>query len=140
MLQRKNMDKNEGISKELLNIIDLEDKNEMNQKRRYYRHNISYEHLQEQHFYYNTKTYKTNDDIINSLLDFSETIENIDLYKALKKLKSCDIEIIKMRYVNQLSFKEIAKQLNMKEDTVGKRHRRALDKLRKDIFKTKNIK
>ncbi|WP_273321538.1 sigma-70 family RNA polymerase sigma factor [Vallitalea guaymasensis] len=140
MLQRKNMDKNEGISKELLNIIDLEDKKEMNQKRRYYRHNISYEHLQEQHFYYNTKPYKTNDDIINSLLDFSETIENIDLYKALKKLKSCDIEIIKMRYVNQLSFKEIAEQLNMKEDTVGKRHRRALDKLRKDIFKTKNIK
>ncbi|MCT4687542.1 sigma-70 family RNA polymerase sigma factor [Vallitalea sp.] len=140
MLQRKNFYKNEDISNELLNIIDLEDKKEMNQKRRYYRHNVSYEQLQDQHFYYNTKTLQTNDDIIDSILDFSETIENIDLYKALKKLKPCDIEIIKMRYVNQLSFKEIAEQLNMKEDTVGKRHRRALDKLRKDIFKTKNIK
>ncbi|GMQ55953.1 hypothetical protein AN1V17_03450 [Vallitalea sediminicola] len=140
MIQKKDMDKNEGISKELLNIIDLEDKNEMNQKRRYYRHNISYEHLQEQHFYYDTNTLNTNDKIIDSLLDFSETIENTNLYDAFKKLKPCDIKIIKMRYVNQLSFKEIAEQLDMKEDTVGKRHRRALDKLRKDIIKTKNIK
>lgn len=136
MYKNESSDKNKNIYEELEDILKEEEKNEKNQKRRYYRHNISYEHLEEKHFYYKSDTTDAND-IIDSMLEFQETIENRPLYQAFRKLKSKDIEIIKMRYVDQLSFKEIAEQLGMKEDTVGKRHRRAIDKLRKDIIKPK---
>ncbi|GKX28625.1 hypothetical protein SH1V18_11050 [Vallitalea longa] len=136
MLQNEFNENRKKNLKKLEDILREEEKNEKNQKRRYYRHNISYEHLEEKHFYYKSNTTNAND-IIDSLLEFQETLENKDLYQSFRKLKPKDIEIIKMRYVDQLSFKEIAEQLDMKEDTVGKRHRRAIDKLRKGILKPK---
>lgn len=136
MKQNQSINESGKISEELEVVLNEEMKNEKNQKRRYYRHNISYEYLEEKHFYCKDNTSYTNS-IIDSMLEFQETIEDDALYQAFRKLNEKDIEIIKLRYIEQLTFKEIALELNTKEDTVGKRHRRAISKLKKEILNNK---
>lgn len=133
MFTRKQTEMKGIISQEIKSVIEEEDKMEKNQARRYYRHNISFDKLEEQHIY-KPHLSNTKEDLVDAIFDFSEAIENKNLYQSLKQLKEIDKKIINMRYVEQLSFKEIAEQLAMKEDTVGKRHRRALDKLKKSMF------
>lgn len=133
MFTRKQTEMKSIISQEIKSVIEEEDKMEKNQARRYYRHNISFDKLEEQHIYKPHLSH-TKEDLVDTIFDFSEAIENKNLYQSLKQLKEIDKKIINMRYVEQLSFKEIAEQLAMKEDTVGKRHRRALDKLKKSMF------
>lgn len=133
MFTRKQTEMEGIISQEIKTAMEEEDKIEKNQARRYYRHNISFDRLEEQHIY-KPHLLSTKDNLVDTILDFSEAIENKNLYQSLKQLKEIDVKIINMRYVEQLSFKEIAEQLSMKEDTVGKRHRRALDKLKKSMF------
>ncbi len=133
MFTRKLTEMKGIVSQEIKTVIEEEDKIEKNQARRYYRHNISFDRLEEQHIY-KPHLLNTKDNLVNIIFNFSEAMENKNLYYSLKQLKEIDVKIINMRYVEQLSFKEIAEQLSMKEDTVGKRHRRALDKLRKSMI------
>ncbi len=135
-MNKENKQETDNISKDLLNFINLENKREFNQKRTYYRHNISLNYLEDE-FYYKPKL-KSEEVFINSSLDFEQKIDNANLFESLKKLKPCDIEIIRLRYDQQLSFKEIAEKLNMKENTVGKRHERSLQKLRNYMIKKEN--
>lgn len=132
MYQRKENEILWDIPDDIKEALEDEERKEKNSLRRYYRHNISFNHLEEQHIY-KAHMSKTKGDLTDIILDFSEGIENTNLYKSLKQLKEIDMEIIRMRYELQLSFKEIADELAMKEDTVGKRHRRALDRLRNSM-------
>ncbi|WP_105614137.1 sigma factor-like helix-turn-helix DNA-binding protein [Vallitalea okinawensis] len=121
------------VAQEILDVIAFEDKQEKNQQRRYYRHNVSLELMNEWYIHY-TKSQVINDNRmikeLNKYLSFVETIEDLDLYDALHELTDFDIRIIKMRYEGQLTFKQIGECLKMKEDTVAKRHKRALRKLK----------
>lgn len=66
--------------------------------------------------------------------------ENIDreiiksgLYKAMEKISPIYKTVIFLRYVNNLKFIEIAKELNESIDTIKSRHRRGLFALKKVI-------
>lgn len=86
-----------------------------------------------------------NDDELSSF--FSNFIEennslnkNIDneiiksgLYKAMEKISPIYKTIIFLRYINNLKFVEIAKELNESIDTIKSRHRRGLFALKKII-------
>ena len=86
-----------------------------------------------------------NDDELSSF--FSNFIEennslnkNIDneiiksgLYKAMEKISPIYKTIIFFRYINNLKFVEIAKELNESIDTIKSRHRRGLFALKKII-------
>jgi len=62
-----------------------------------------------------------------------------ELQNALKKLSPNDRLILQLRYLNELSFKEISQQLGEAIDTIKSRSRRALQKARK-LFETgKNL-
>jgi len=61
-----------------------------------------------------------------------DMLENLSLWKALRKLSGKDITIIKLRVLYDNSFKEIGKVLVMTEGAVKMRYIRAI-KLLRDI-------
>ena len=72
-------------------------------------------------------------DILDTLFSYNmDMLENLSLWKALKKLSGKDITIIKLRVLYDNSFKEIGKVLCMTEGAVKMRYTRAI-KLLRDI-------
>lgn len=72
-------------------------------------------------------------DILDTLFSFNmDMLENLSLWKALRKLSGKDITIIKLRVLYDNSFKEIGKVLGMTEGAVKMRYTRAI-KLLRDI-------
>ena len=70
-------------------------------------------------------------DILDKLFAYNmDMIENLSLWKALKKLSGRDITIIKLRVLYDNSFKEIGKVLCMTEGAVKMRYIRAIKQLR----------
>ena len=75
--------------------------------------------------YYRKKMIK---EIFSLNIDF---IDNMMLRSALKKLSGKDILIIQLRVLNDYSYFEIGKLLNMKESAVRTRYFRAIQSIRK---------
>lgn len=71
------------------------------------------------------------DDSLNKNID--NEIVKLGLYKAMEKISPIYKTIIFLRYVNNLKFVEIAKELNESIDTIKSRHRRGLFALKKII-------
>ena len=72
-------------------------------------------------------------DMLDTLFSFNmDMLENLSLWKAMKKLSGKDITIIKLRVLYDNSFKEIGKVLGMTEGAVKMRYTRAI-KLLRDI-------
>lgn len=72
-------------------------------------------------------------DILDTLFSFNmDMLENLSLWKALRKLSGKDITIIKLRVLYDNSFKEIGKVLGMTEGAIKMRYTRAI-KLLRDI-------
>ncbi len=72
-------------------------------------------------------------DMLDTLFSFNmDMLENLSLWKAMKKLSGKDIIIIKLRVLYDNSFKEIGKVLSMTEGAVKMRYTRAI-KLLRDI-------
>jgi len=64
-----------------------------------------------------------------------ETIQNKKrLELALEKLKTKDIELIKMRYFEGLSYRDMGQQLNITENNAKVKTFRALEKLKRNFF------
>lgn len=59
--------------------------------------------------------------------------ERMDLYAVLEKLPEEDRQIIKLRYFDGFSNREIAKKLGLPEGTVASRLSRAMQKMRKEL-------
>ena len=113
-----------------------QEKNDKNQDRRYYRHNISLEYLAEKNVHLKGDNYKGDSDVekeAEALLAFIDAISNEHLVKALKKLTKSDLEIIELKYRFGLSINEIAIKLSLNNESAKKRHQRAIAKLRKDL-------
>jgi RNA polymerase sigma-70 factor (ECF subfamily) len=72
----------------------------------------------------------TDDNLLLEEQDFSLGENNVNLYSALKKLTDKQLVIIKLRYFEKLSFKEIALILNIKESNAKVKCFRAIEKLR----------
>ena len=66
-------------------------------------------------------------DMADSLAD------RLDLEAALKSLKPEEFDIIRMKYYDGMTIKEIADSLNLSYETVKKRHQRSLTKLQKAL-------
>ena len=66
-------------------------------------------------------------DMADSLAD------RLDLKAALKSLKPEEFDIIRMKYYDGMTIKEIADSLNLSYETVKKRHQRSLTKLQKAL-------
>ena len=72
-------------------------------------------------------------DMLDTLFSFNmDMLENLSLWKAMKKLSGRDITIIKLHVLYDNSFKEIGKVLGMTEGAVKMRYTRAI-KLLRDI-------
>lgn len=72
-------------------------------------------------------------DVLDSLFSFNlDMLENLSLWKALRKLSGKDVTIIKLHVLYDNSFKEIGKVLGMTEGAVKMRYARAI-KLLRDI-------
>ena len=72
-------------------------------------------------------------DVLDTLFAFNmDMLENLSLWKALRKLSGRDITIIKLRVLYDNSFTEIGKVLGMTEGAVKMRYTRAI-KLLRDI-------
>ena len=70
-------------------------------------------------------------DILDTLFSFNiDMLENLSLWKALRKLSGKDVTIIKLRVLYDNSFKEIGKVLGMTEMAARKRYNRAIKVLR----------
>lgn len=73
-------------------------------------------------------------DVLDMLFSFNmDMLENLSLWKALRKLSGKDITIIKLRVLYDNSFKEIGKVLGMTEMAVRKRYNRAIKVLRDTV-------
>lgn len=59
-----------------------------------------------------------------------ESGESSHIIRSLEMLSPEDQEVMRLRYFEGLSFKEIAGLLNKEENTIKVRHHRSLDKLR----------
>lgn len=70
------------------------------------------------------------EDISSESDDFERLDIKIDLEKAMSALKPEDAEIIRMKYYEGMTVKEIADSLNLPYETVKKRHLRSLSKMR----------
>ena len=68
------------------------------------------------------------DEFFSLNIDF---IDNMMLRSALKKLSGKDILIIQLRILNDYSYFEIGKLLNMRESAVRTRYFRAIQLIRK---------
>ncbi len=72
-------------------------------------------------------------DMLDTLFSLNmDMLENLSLWKALRKLSGKDVTIIKLRVLYDNSFKEIGKVLGMTEGAVKMRYTRAI-KLLRDI-------
>ena len=117
-------------------FLKEQEKKDKNQDRRYYRHNISLEYLDEKSVPLKGDNYKGDSDVekeTEALLAFIDAISNEHLVKALKKLTKSDLEIIELKYRFGLSINEIAIKLSLNNESAKKRHQRAIAKLRKDL-------
>ena len=117
-------------------FLKEQEKKDKNQDRRYYRHNISLEYLDEKSVPLKVEHYKVDSDVekeAEALLAFIDAISNEHLIKALKKLTKSDLEIIELKYRFGLSINEIAIKLSLNNESAKKRHQRAIAKLRKDL-------
>ena len=117
-------------------FLKEQEKKDKNQDRRYYRHNISLEYLDEKSVPLKGHNYKSDSDVekeAEALLAFIDAISNEHLIKALKKLTKSDLEIIELKYRLGLSINEIAIKLSLNNESAKKRHQRAIAKLRKDL-------
>lgn len=73
-------------------------------------------------------------DVLDTLFSFNmDMLENLSLWKALRKLSGKDITIIKLRVLYDNSFKEIGKVLGMTEGAVKMRYTRAIKVLRDTV-------
>ena len=82
-------------------FLKEQEKKDKNQDRRYYRHNISLEYLDEKSVPLKGDNYKSDSDVekeAEALLAFIDAISNEHLVKALKKLTKSDLEIIELKY------------------------------------------
>jgi len=74
------------------------------------------------------------DHVLDALFSLNlDMLENISLWKALRKLSGRDITIIKLRVLYDNSFKEIGKVLGMTEGAVKMRYTRAIKLLREIV-------
>ena len=73
-------------------------------------------------------------DILDTLFSFNmDMLENLSLWKALRKLSGKDVTIIKLHVLYDNSFKEIGKVLGMTEGAVKMRYTRAIKVLRDTV-------
>lgn len=73
-------------------------------------------------------------DILDTLFSFNmDMLENLSLWRALRKLSGKDVTIIKLRVLYDNSFKEIGKVLGMTEGAVKMRYNRAIKLLRDTV-------
>ena len=69
--------------------------------------------------------------MLDTIFSFNmDMLENLSLWKALRKLSGKDVTIIKLRVLYDNSFKEIGKVLGMTEMAARKRYNRAIKVLR----------
>lgn len=61
--------------------------------------------------------------------DFLKTIDSQELLSCINKLSDGEKNLIHLRYVNEMGFKEIAELLDITEETAKKRGQRILKKL-----------
>lgn len=59
--------------------------------------------------------------------------EKMDVERALKELRPEELEIIRMKYYDGMTIREIAESLKLPYETVKKRHQRSIKKLKKSI-------
>ena len=72
------------------------------------------------------------DDILNAIFTLDmDLIENLSLWKAIRKLSDMDVMIIKLHVLYDNNFNEIAHVLGMKETAVRQRYNRAIHAIRK---------
>ena len=57
--------------------------------------------------------------------------QRLDLEEAIASLKPEEAELIRMKYFDGMTIREIAASLNLPYETVKKRHQRSLHKLRR---------
>lgn len=72
------------------------------------------------------------EDIVDKIFSLDiDFLDNMELRSALQKLSRKDILIIQLRVLNEYSYFEIGKALNMKESAVRTRCFRAIQLIRK---------
>lgn len=75
--------------------------------------------------------YTESGDILDTLFSFNmDMLENLSLWRALRKLSRKDMMIIRLRVLYDSSFKEIGRVLEMTEGAVKMRYTRAIELLR----------
>jgi DNA-directed RNA polymerase specialized sigma24 family protein len=114
-------------------VKEEEDKKERNQSQVFYRHNRPFESMGEQNVIDQSSIYENSvvdSKFFNEYMGFLDILENQKLFKSLKKLKKLDMDIIVLRYRYGQEFKDIAKKINIMNDSVKKRHIRVLAKLK----------
>ena len=116
-------------------VINELDKKDNNSARRHRRYNKSLEAMGEKTVMKEgSKQYTDNEFIaFDAIMNFIDTIENEKLLKALKALKSDELQIIIYRFVHKMHISEIAKVLNKGVSTVSERLGRIICKIIKEM-------
>ena len=136
---RKEKENQIEMPEEISNFLAEEERTEINQERRYYYKNTSIEYLREYNVPVEQLAMQGSNDIFDEAVgdnpDFGllDIIENKSLQAALSGLKKIDITILTMKYRYGMSLEEIGAALNKDRSTVGKRHKNAIDALKKQI-------
>ncbi len=73
---------------------------------------------------------KTEDDLKRKLIDNDERVQ---LHSLISSLPPAELDLIRLRFAAELSYREIGAILNRSEDAVRKAVSRLLEKIRKQI-------
>ena len=76
------------------------------------------------------------EDIPDQRVTEDRLIERIDLEAAMQSLDPEEFDLIRMKYYDGMTIREIAKSMNLPYETVKKRHQRSLSKLRRYLTLT----
>lgn len=74
----------------------------------------------------------------NVEIEFLKNVDKEILLSYINKLPEIDRNLIHLRYVNEMRYKEIAELLNITEESARKRNQRILNKLRLDYKEGEN--
>lgn len=140
-MTKENKTKADLIEKLVRELQDEQKEDERKADRNYHIHNVSLEHLEALNVPVEQVSEPATSDLLEEMLSSSrhgllEVVENEHLFFALKELKELDLNILSMRYKQNLLLKEISQVLEKDLSSIS-RHIDSSLKILKEKVKNK---
>lgn len=125
-MTKENKTKSELIEKLVRELQEEQNEDERKADRNYHIHNVSLEYLESLNVPVEQVGEQATGDLLDEMLSSSrygllEVVENEHLFVALKELKELDLDILSLRYKQNLLLKEISQVLEKDLSSISRR-------------------